>query len=356
MSRRMAGATIVVLVVAAALFAARAPIALRIMERALARSFAADPIAELPDGLHVLLCGAGGPLPDPIRSGPCVAVVAGRTLVVVDAGTGGARNLQRMGFAPGRVAALFLTHFHSDHIDGLGELALLRWTGGARTDPLPVHGPTGVEEVVAGFARAYRQDAAWRVAHHGAKTVPPSGAGLRPIAFTPPAPGEAPIVFAADGLEVRAFAVDHDPVSPAVGYRFDHAGRSVVVSGDTARSANLEAQARGVDLLVHEALSPELVGRMHAAAVEAGRDNLAKITADIPDYHTSPLEAAELARSAGVRHLLFYHVVPPLPLPGLAAAFLAGVDDVFERGITLGRDGTLVTLARDGERVVVSQR
>lgn len=338
------------------LWSCRAPIALRVMERGLARNMAADPIADLPDGLHVLLCGAGGPLPDPVRSGPCVAVIAGKTMVVVDAGTGGARNLQRTGFVPGRAAAVFLTHFHSDHIDGLGELALLRWTGGAHAEPLPVHGPAGVEEIVDGFAQAYRQDVGYRVAHHGEATLPPSGAGMRAVPFVLPSEGEAPVVFSSDGLVVRAFAVDHAPVKPAVGYRFDYQGRSVVVSGDTVKSANLEARAQGVDLLVHEALSPELVARMNAAATAAGRTNIAKITADIPDYHTSPVEAAEIAQAAGVRHLLYYHVVPPLPLPGLDQVFLAGVSDAFDGDVTLGRDGSLISLPTGGDAVKVSTR
>jgi ribonuclease Z len=238
---------LVLLGVAGGLFALRGPLALRVMDRVLSRTMAADPIAELPDGLHVLLCGAGGPLPDPVRSGPCAAVIAGRSMVVVDAGTGGARNLQRLGFTPGRSDAQFLTHFHSDHIDGLGEMAMLRWTGAAHDTPLPVYGPAGVEEVVAGFDGAYRQDASYRVAHHGAATVPPSGAGMTAQPFAPPAPGEAPVVYESNGLRVTAFAVDHDPVRPAVGYRFEYGGRSLVVSGDTKKSANLEAQARGVD-------------------------------------------------------------------------------------------------------------
>jgi ribonuclease Z len=338
------------------LWSCRAPIALRVMDRGLARNMTADPIGALPDGLHVLLCGAGGPLPDPVRSGPCVAVIAGETMVVVDAGSGGARNLQRSGFVPGRVAAVFLTHFHSDHIDGLGELALLRWTGGAHSDPLPVHGPEGVEEIVAGFAQAYRRDAGYRVAHHGEATLPPSGAGMQAVPFPLPPQGEAPLVFSEGGLEIRAFAVDHSPVSPAVGYRFDYQGRSVVVSGDTVKSANLEARARGVDLLVHEALSPELVARMHDAATAAGRANLAKITADIPDYHTSPVEAAQIAQAAGARHLLFYHVVPPLPIPGLDQVFLSGVSDAYDGGVTLGRDGTLVSLELGGQQVEISKR
>ncbi len=355
MTKRI-GIALAAALVLAGLWSCRAPIALRVMERGLARTMAADPIAELPDGLHVLLCGAGGPLPDPVRSGPCVAVVAGQRMVVVDAGTGGARNLQRLGFVPGRVDALFLTHFHSDHIDGLGELAMLRWTGGAHGAPLPVHGPAGVEDVVAGFTDAYRRDFGYRVAHHGEATVPSSGAGTVAVPFAVPAPGEAPIVYAAEGLEVRAFVVDHEPVSPAVGYRFDYRGRSVVVSGDTAKSANLEARARGADLLVHEALSPELVGRMHAAATAAGRANLAKITADIPDYHTSPVEAAQVAEAAGARHLLFYHVVPPLPVPGLEAVFLDGVSKAYAGGVTLGRDGSFVSLPAGSGAIAVSKR
>ena len=355
MSRRRV-ALLGVLLVAAALWLARGPIALRVMDRALLRNLRADPLAELPDGLHLLLCGAGGPLPDAVRSGPCAAVVAGGTLVVVDAGSGAARNLARMGLLPGLVEALFLTHFHSDHIDGLGELALLRWTGAAREAPLPVYGPAGVEEVVEGFGRAYRQDAAYRIAHHGPQTTPPSGAGMTSHPFALPAPGEAVLVWDAGGLRVTAFGVDHEPVRPAVGYRFEYGGRSLVVSGDTKKSANLTAQARGVDLLVHEALAPQLVKRLNAAATAAGRANLAKITVDILDYHTAPVEAAEIAAEAGVKHLLFTHVVPPLPLPGLDSVFLEGVSDVYAGGVTLGRDGTLVSLPSGSDGVEVSQR
>jgi ribonuclease Z len=174
--------------------------------------------------------------------------------------------------------------------------------------------------------------------------------------FAPPAPGEAPVVWEANGLRVTAFAVDHDPVRPAVGYRFEYGGRSLVVSGDTKKSANLEAQSHGVDLLVHEALAPQLVKHLHDAAVSAGRANVAKITTDIPDYHTSPVEAAEIAQAAGAKHLLFYHVVPPLPLPGLDRVFLEGVSDAFAGGVTLGRDGTLISLPKGSSAVEVSKR
>ena len=166
------------------------PIAMRVMSRVLAANLAADPIGDLADGLHVTLCGAGGPLPDPVRSGPCVAIVAGETLYVVDAGSGAARNLTRQGLSPGLVEAVFLTHFHSDHIDGLGELGMLRWAQGGHRRPLTLYGADGVSEIAQGLNQAYRLDAIYRTAHHGSAVVPPTGSGFRVQSFPEPAPGE----------------------------------------------------------------------------------------------------------------------------------------------------------------------
>ncbi|MEQ8860994.1 MAG: MBL fold metallo-hydrolase [Pseudomonadales bacterium] len=350
---------LIVLVVAAAtalLVTYRAEVAMWAMSRALDANMTGDAIAELPDGLHLAVCGAGAPLPAAERSGPCLAVIAGRRLFLVDSGSNGIRNLQRMGLPAGRIEAVLLTHFHSDHIDGLGETSMLRWTAGSNSEPLPVYGPTGVERVVAGFNEAYALDATYRTAHHGALVAPPGGAGSRAMPFALPGAG-APISLIDDGdLHIRAFVVDHEPVVPAVGYRFDYGGRSLVISGDTKESAEVERLARDVDLLAHEALAAQLVGLMNRAARDAGRDNLAHITQDILDYHTTPEEAAAVAERAGARHLLLYHIVPPLPLPGLATAFLEGVGDRYPGPVTLSVDGTFVTLPAGSGAIEVSQR
>ncbi len=342
-----AGLLIVLLTVAGAwLF--RAELAVMIMTRAVETAMARDRVAELPDGLHLFVCGAGSPLPDRHRSGPCLAVIAGDRLFVVDAGTGGARNLQAAGVLPGRIAAVFVTHDHSDHIDGLGELAMLRWTGGGHAQPLPVYGPPGITAVVHGFNLAYSSDFGHRVAHHGAEVVPPAGAGMRAAPFPAPEPGAAVEVWRDEQLVVTAFRVAHDPIDPAVGYRFDYAGRSLVISGDTTPVDETVRMASGVDLLAHEALAADLVGIMEAAARAAGQDRLAHILADIPDYHTTPVEAAELAARAEVLMLLLYHIVPPLPLPGLEAAFLRGVRSVYSGEVLVARDGVLISLPADG--------
>lgn len=346
---------VIAAVLALTAFLARGPLTLRLMERGVRANMLSSLLDELPEGLHVALCGAGSPLPDPKRSGPCTAVVAGKRLFVVDAGAGASRMLSTLRLPQGAIEAVLLTHFHSDHIDGLGEVLLQRWVGGAHQAPTPVFGPDGVEQVVEGLNLAYAADRVYRVEHHGEAIVPGSGHGGAAQPFAAPAPGEAHTVLEDGELAIRAFLVSHDPVRPAVGYRFDYRGRSVVISGDTVRSENLERFAQGVDLLVHEALAPQLVGVLTRAARAAGRDNLAKITIDILDYHASPVDAALSATRVGAKHLLFHHIVPPLILPTMEALFVEGVAEVYTGPFTVGRDGTLVKMPAGESDVEVVQ-
>ncbi|HVT36552.1 MAG TPA: MBL fold metallo-hydrolase [Nevskiaceae bacterium] len=326
------------------------------MRKQIMRNLSGEAFREMNDGLNVVLCGAGSPLPDPTRSGPCVLVIAGTRVMVVDVGSGAVRRIGPAGVPMARIEDVFLTHFHSDHIDGLGELMMQRWAGASRTSPLPVHGPTGVEDVVAGFNQAYMHDDHYRVAHHGEKIIPPSGAGGIAMPFELPAEGQGTVVLDTDGLKVTAFAVDHRPIVPAVGYRFDYQGRSVVISGDTVKSANLQHFAQGADLLVHEALNPDLLKIMTNAAVDAGAANLAQITRDIVNYHTTPVQAAEIARDAGVKHLLFYHLVPALPYRPMEQMFVRGVSGIYKGGVTVGHDGTWISLPANSSDVRVGSR
>ena len=340
----------------AGLYLMRGRLAVAAMGRLYARALGQDAVAQLPDGLHVGLCGSGAPLPDPTRMGPCTVVIAGRRVFVVDAGEGSVRRLSLMGFQPGQVSALFLTHYHSDHIADLGELMLQHWGAAASQSPLPIYGPTGLDQVVQGFEQAYQLDRGYRTAHHGPKVMPPSGFGATTHVFA--ADRTTPDVTLIDepDLKVIAFPVDHHPVEPAVGYLFVYKGHRVVVSGDTAPSARLEAAAMNADVLVHEALAPNLVAVQREAALKAHRDNLAAIFHDILSYHTTPEQAAAIAERDHVRYLLYTHIIPPLPSRALYPAFLARSGQIFHGQIRVGEDGDLLSLPTGSQDIRLTHR
>lgn len=304
------------------------------------------------DALRLLVCGSASPLPSPDRARPCLAVIAGGKFYVVDAGPGAWNRLALLRIPGERIGGVLFTHFHSDHIGELGEFNLQTWAAG-RGAPLQVYGPAGVKRVVAGFQEAYALDSGYRVAHHGPELLPMEHAQMQahPLAL---AEDRGMTDVLVDGeLRIRVFPVTHTPIEPAVGYRFDYRGRSLVISGDTIKDAHLIAAARGADLLAHEAQNQEIVGQMHAVANDLGRTRYAKIMGDIPSYHTSPVEAAEAANEAGVPLLLLYHLTPPPPNRIAEIAFMRGVAQVRKDGVELARDGTLIELPLDGGEAVV---
>ncbi|MFM8412067.1 MAG: MBL fold metallo-hydrolase [Alphaproteobacteria bacterium] len=296
------------------------------------------------DGLTVVLCGTGSPLPDHERAGSCTAVVAGGEVFLVDVGPGSWETVDLANLPTWAVGTVLLTHLHSDHIGDLGETMTQSWIAG-RPKPLEVYGPVGTAQVVEGFAQAYAHDVDYRVTHHDDSYMPRAAAKaiVHEIA-TPADPTGAVLVLDRGGLVITAFPVDHRPVEPAFGYRFDWRGRSVVVSGDTKKSASLARNARDTDILIHEALVPALILRAADVAEKTGRTRLAKLARDLPGYHTTPVEAAEVARDAGVHHLVFSHVVPPILNRVVRRMFLAGVADVYKGEVTIGEDGMLLRL------------
>lgn len=329
----------------------RAEIGERLFAYGIDAAIGRNGVAALPDGLHVVMCGTGSPLPDPSRAGPCTAVIAGQRVFIVDVGAGAVRNFGRMGLPVGDIDAVFLTHYHSDHIDGLGELMLLRWTGGGHRVPLPIYGPPGVEDLVGGLARAYAMDSAHRVAHHGEEVVPPGGQGGEARTFAVPAAGAMRTLYSGDGLRVQAFRVDHGPVRPAVGYRFDYGGRSVVISGDTTRNDMVARACGGCDLLVHEALNIDMVRAARHRVEASGNVRLAQILGDITDYHTTPVEAEEIAAQARARMLVLTHIVPAAPNGLVEAYFLRGTGEVYDGQTVLARDGMRFTLPADSTAI-----
>jgi ribonuclease Z len=362
MRRLMLAATAAAVLVAAGWWMIHIPaVQDAVLRRAIADNLAATRIDLLaPDSMRVLLCGTGNPLANRDRADACTAIFAGGNFYLVDVGPGAWKNLALWHIPAARIAAVMITHFHSDHIGDLGEVNMQTW-GLGREHPLRVYGPVGIDQVVGGFAQAYALDEGYRVAHHGAALLPPEKWEMQPIAVkidTPagvsPCAGGSATVLEENGLKVTAFTVDHAPIAPAYGYRFDYKGRSVVISGDTIKCANLVAEATGADVLVHEAQSDHLVKLIRDQAASVGNARIAKIMSDILRYHTTPVEAATEANEAGVQLLVLSHLGPPTPNILARLAFMHGVAEIRPRGLVVGYDGLLLTLPEGSKAIETS--
>jgi ribonuclease Z len=165
-----------------------------------------------------------------------------------------------------------------------------------------------------------------------------------PFALPPAGQGDQVVVIDDKGLKVTAFRVDHAPIDPAVGYRFDYKGRSIVITGDTKKTPSVQALSKGVDILVHEALQPTLVKLLETEFSNKSQNNMSQVMRDILNYHTTPEEAATQAAAAGARELVLNHIVPPLPLRFAYPAFLGDAAKFYDKPITVGEDGMLFSL------------
>lgn len=288
----------------------------------------------MPQPFDIVFLGTGSPLPSPDRCGCGHVVVAGDQNVLVDCGYGAARRLMPSGIAPSSIGTAVFTHMHTDHITDLPDFLNLRWTTGATT-PLKVYGPTGTKKMVDGFLMALEDDIRFRTAHHPGKLHPD---GIRVEVTEIPATPDASSFATSAGLTLESFEVDHFPVVPALGYRFQFDGRRAVLSGDTSMCDSLLAAATGADLLVSDALNPILF-QQYIEVVRPVRPSAASVLEDAPSYHIHTDEVARLARDAAVGKLVLSHLLPNLPNNAeMEAQFAAGMSDVYPGPIHIARD------------------
>jgi len=311
----------------------------RVLDAAIARRVAADRAELLSQGeLNLVFCGTGSPIPDPDRGNACIAVFAGDRVFLVDAGSGAWERIARLRLPTGNLAGVLFTHFHSDHIGGLGDVVLNSWAQG-RSEPLHVYGGPGIEDVARGVELSYAHDSAYRIAHHGEALLPPSGSKIVAVPISSEDPAAVMPVIDDGDLRIVAFRVKHTPVEPAYGYRIDYKGRSAIFSGDTMATPSMAVVGKGVDVMVHEALQPEMMEKVAKRLEAIGDLRRGQILRDAITYHTPPVDAAKSANDAGARLLVFSHVIPPPPNRVAERILLRGVGDVRSSGTMLAYDG-----------------
>jgi ribonuclease Z len=265
---------------------------------AVAQTFAQGNSDVPPQDIRVTLLGtASGPRAFVDKAGISTLVEAGGERLLFDAGRGFMQRLVQAGFPMNAVSKLFLTHLHSDHVIGVPDLMLTPWSAAPeRKVPLEVWGPDGTRDMMRHLEEAFAFDI------HMRRDVDESFSpeGIRMVAHDIQ-PGK---VYEKNGVTVTAFLVSHGLVKPSYGYRVDYAGRSVALSGDTSPSDNLVAVCKNVDVLIHEAIDPDVLRR-----VIPDKSRVDAIVA----RHTTPEQAAGVFSKVSPRLAVFSHS------PGTAA-------------------------------------
>ena len=215
---------------------------------------------------------------------------------VIDCGDGVARQLAFAGVPLTTLRHIFVTHHHSDHNADYGNLIWLAWTAGLSTS-IDAWGPSPLEKMTKLFFEMNANDINARISNE--RRVP-----LVPLVQVHELRLSG-AVMSDDNVKVSSTLVDHEPGLPSFAYRFDARDRSIVISGDTARSDNLVTLARGADVLVHSVMYPPAIDRLAARV-----SNAAALKASILAYQTSAEDAGRVAQAASVKTLVLSHLVP----------------------------------------------
>jgi ribonuclease BN (tRNA processing enzyme) len=244
----------------------------------------------------ILLGTGGGPTPKKAVSAPATLIIANDTPYLVDCGDGVARQWVLADVSLLKLKHIFITHQHSDHNADYGNLILLAWATGLVTS-VDSWGPPPLVRMTKLFLEMNDYDIRTRIKDEGRAPLEPliHAHELR----------QGGLVMRDDNVKVTSALVDHPLVSPAFAYRFDAPDRSIVISGDTAKSDNLVALARGADVLVHEAMWLPAIDQ-----ILARNPNASSLRKHLLDSHTAVEDCGKVAAAAGVKTLVLSHLVP----------------------------------------------
>jgi ribonuclease Z len=274
--------------------------------------------------VRVILVGTGGPEFSPTRQGYSTLVEAGDQLFLFDAGRGVAQGLYQARINPKAISKIFFTHLHNDHIEGLPTLWITPWFLLARDHGLEVWGPSGTARMISGMRQMFSD-----VEKRGNVN------GFNKPEYMDIAAAEISGGFVYDnrGVKITAFSVEHGDGNPALGYRIDAEGRTIVLSGDTVYHQHVVEHGRGADVIVHNVVA--FSDRWMA------RPEMQKQMQSVLSKLASPDQAAKIFNETAPRLAAYSHIVKK-DLSGDE-----GDETILTRTRTAGYSGPLV-MGKDG--------
>ena len=263
---------------------------------------------------HVTLTGTGTPLATHDRAGAGVLIRHDDTHLQFDAGRGTVARLLGAESSPALLTALFLTHYHSDHIVGLQDLVLTHWTMDVYDEAaeLPILAPNGPTiDFCERMLDIWEVDLEVRALHN--KRAPQPKIDIRGFEV-PTQPTE---VWSNEAVRVLANQVRHEPIVGAVGYRVETPDGIIAISGDTTVCDEVAALAAGADVVVYEAMRMDVIARRP------------KDKQYIMDYHSDTRLIGKQMAALDIPRLMLTHLIPAAHTPEDEQAF---IDEVREGG------------------------
>jgi ribonuclease BN (tRNA processing enzyme) len=251
----------------------------------------------------VLLGTAGGPLPGRSREMTSHVMLSNGAAYVLDCGMGVTNQYARTGIPFSALKSIFLTHHHPDHNIEYGPLLIVGWIQGLPLD-VRAFGPPPLKQMTEDFMRAYEQTVDfWAEDFH-----------MKPlVSVNVQEVSEAGPVMQDGNVKVSSIVVEHPPVKPALGYRFDFKDRSIAFSGDTAPLDAVAKMAKGADVLVHETMYfPAVENEIKERIAHGWPVKFEAFMAHMKADHTPCEDVGRIAQEAGVKTLVLSHLVPAI--------------------------------------------
>ena len=276
----------------------------------------------------------GGPMPTKTRSQPANALLVGDRVYLIDAGNGVARQLVKAGIDHRRVGHIFITHNHDDHNSDWGTLMGYQWATGRR-QPTTVYGPAGTEAMLKGFLEFFKPNARIRMADSKGMTPPENLFKAQDYKGN----GEVykddlVTVTVAENCHYTKDGAGASGLDHSYSLRFQTPDKVVVFSGDTGNCPAVAALAKGADLLVHEVIDLDLIEKAMTAQLPPGLAQA--FMRHMREEHTTAEDVGRLAKAAGVKQVVFTHIIPGADEPD--SVYLEPLKKHFDGPATVARD------------------
>jgi ribonuclease Z len=260
----------------------------------------------MPDELLVL--GSSSGVPTQRRFASAYALSVAGKLFLLDCGAPVSNLLYQYGLDPLDVQAVFLSHWHMDHVAGLG-LFLTQNHLNERPGSLAVYGPRGTHGKIRrlltdSFVMPYELN--YQLDVTNIKPNKKYKEGLIRVTY-----------FKTQHLERSRYKTRFGRKAVSCGMIINGPGWRLVYSGDLRSSKELAPHIAGCDLLIHEMA------------------------------HARPDDVAEFAADAQVPHVLISHLGPEYD--EAPEKIVQAFDDRYPGQLTIAEDGIKVQLSKSSE-------